>query len=110
MDETWTVTVNGQMVPVGVDGGFLVPNVSAADQFGPAGPGNGPPDCLSDDEMRLIAVQNLDGVTRWAYSAAIRLASGETYLIGDLTLTEEPPPGASRIGNNNTLRAQRFSR
>ncbi len=39
LDETWTVTVNGQSVQVNPDGSFTIPNVSAADQFGPGGPG-----------------------------------------------------------------------
>lgn len=92
LDDTWTVSVKGQNAPVESTGAFRVPNVSVADNFGPGGPGNGPPDFLSDDEVRLIATQSVGGTTRWAYSAPFRLTAGETYLVGDLTFTDEPPP------------------
>ncbi len=48
LDESWTLTVNGQTVVANPDGSFLIPNISAADSFGPAGPGSRP-DFLSDD-------------------------------------------------------------
>ncbi len=36
------VTIKGQTVTVDSDGTFIVPNISAADQFGAGGPGAAP--------------------------------------------------------------------
>src|SRR6266481_7683329 len=51
LDQSWTVAVNGQTVQVNSNGTFVIPNVSAADQFGLGGPGTAP-DFLSDDFVR----------------------------------------------------------
>lgn len=91
LDETWTVTVNGQTVQVNPDGSFTIPNISAADQFGTGGPGTSP-DFLSDDFLRAVAVSTAGGVTRWAFSEPFQIRSGETFIIGDLTFTDIPPP------------------
>ena len=48
LDETWTVTVNGQSVNVDPNGFFKIPNIPATDQFGAGGPGTAP-DFLSDE-------------------------------------------------------------
>ena len=61
LDETWTITVNGQTVQVNPDGSFRISNVSAADQFGPGGPGTRP-DFLSDDFIRAIATRTFNGL------------------------------------------------
>jgi hypothetical protein len=62
LDASWTVTVNGQTDSVSPDGSFLLANISAADFFGPAGPGS-PPDLLSDSFLRLVP-STLGGVTQ----------------------------------------------
>ncbi len=38
----WILLLNGQTVQPKANGGFLLPNVSAPDQFGPGGPGTAP--------------------------------------------------------------------
>ena len=91
LDETWTITVNGQTVQVNPDGSFRISNVSAADQFGPGGPGTRP-DFLSDDFIRAIATRTFNGVTQYAFSEPFQIKSGETFIIGDFTFTDFPPP------------------
>ncbi len=54
LDESWTLTVNGQTVQANPDGSFRIQNISAEDSFGPGGPGTRP-DFLSDDFLRLVA-------------------------------------------------------
>ena len=61
LDETWTVSVNGQTVQVNSDGSFRIPNIPAPDQFGVSGPGS-PPDFLSDDFLRVVGVSTAGGV------------------------------------------------
>jgi hypothetical protein len=73
LDATWTVTVNGQSVQVNADGSFLIPNVSAPDQFGAGGPGT-PRNFLSDDFVRLIGVGTKDGVTKYFFIDFLELA------------------------------------
>ena len=67
LDETWTVTVNGQRVQVNPDGTFFIPNIPAADLFGPDGPGT-IPDFLSDDFVRVIGSSTVNGMTRWVFN------------------------------------------
>ena len=91
LDETWTITVNGQTVQVNPDGSFRTPNISAADQFGLGGPGT-IPDFLSDDFLRAIAIRTFNGITQYAFSEPFQIENGETFIIGDLTITNFPPP------------------
>jgi hypothetical protein len=42
LDDSWTVTVNGQSVQVDSNGYYRIPNVSAADEFSTAGFGEPP--------------------------------------------------------------------
>ena len=91
LDETWTVTVNGQSVQANPDGTFVVPNVSAVDLFGAAGPGTAP-DFVSDDYLRVTAVSTVDGVTRYAFSEPFLIEQGKTLLVGPLIFTDTPPP------------------
>ncbi len=88
---SWTVTLNGQSVPVDEQGRFSLANISAADQFGPAGPGSAP-DFLSDEFLRVTAVGEVGGETWYGFSDPFRIAQGETFAIEDLILTSEPPP------------------
>ncbi len=91
LDSSWTVTVNGQSVQVNNDGSFVIPNVSAADQFGPGGPGTAP-DFVSDNTLRVIGVSTADGVTRYAYSDAFQFVAGQEFSVGQMTITDVPPP------------------
>ena len=91
LDETWTITVNGQTVQVRPYGSFRIPNISAADQFGLGGPGTRP-DFLSDDFLRAIAIRTFNGLTQYAFSEPFQIKNGKTFIIGDLTITNFPPP------------------
>ncbi len=87
----WTVSVNGQTVTVNPDGSFRLSNVSAADQFGPDGPGTRP-DFLSDEELELTGFGLVNGVPMYVISAPFRLRQGETFFITDLFFRDTPPP------------------
>ena len=96
LDETWTVTVNGQTVQVNPDGSFRIPNVSAPDQFGLGGPGTRP-DFLSDDFIRAIGTSTVNGVTRYAFSEPFQFRNRQTFIIGEMTITDNPPPLPTKI-------------
>ena len=51
LDETWTVTVNGQSVRVNPDSTFRLDNIPSPDMYGPEGPGSRP-DFVGDDFVR----------------------------------------------------------
>ncbi len=91
LDPSWTVTVNGQNVQVNPDGTFRIPNVSAADQFGPGGPGTRP-DFLSDDFLRLTGVSTAGGVTRYLFSQPFQIRQGQQFVVTGLTFTTSAPP------------------
>ncbi len=90
LDETWTVTVNGQSVQVNPDGSFVISNIPAPDQFGPGGPGTAP-DFLSDDVLRVFGVSTAGGVTRYAYSEPFQLEQDGSYSVQGITIVDEPP-------------------
>lgn len=105
LDDTWTVSINGQTARVRADGTFFIPNISAPDRFGPGGPGTAP-DFFSDNCLRVIGSSTVNGVTRWvtsepfvfqevcpggASTCSPRLRRPTTFLIGDLTISESPP-------------------
>ncbi|MDA7680622.1 hypothetical protein N8633_02425 [bacterium] len=102
LDETWSVSVAGQTVQVDPDGSFLIPNISAPDQFGAQGPGSRP-DFLSDNFVRLIGFNTRDGVTQYVYSPPFQLTSGETFVIEELILTFSPPPFPESIKAQATI-------
>lgn len=91
LDDTWTVTVGGQSVKVNSDGSFRVPNVTAADLFGPDGPGT-QPDFSSDVYVRLTGFRTYAGETRYVYGPPFRFRNGDVYRVSDLTFTDQPPP------------------
>lgn len=91
LDETWTLSVAGQTIQVNPDGSFIIPNISAPDEFGPDGPGTRP-DFLSDDFVRVTGYSTVDGVTRYVFSDPFRIRQGETYVIDELIFTLTPPP------------------
>lgn len=90
LDRAWTASVGGQSIQVNDDGSFTVSNISSPDSFGPTGPGS-PPDFLSDDAVRVIGTACIDGQTWWAFSEPFQIVNGETFLVGDLTITQTPP-------------------
>ena len=91
LDDSWTVTVNGQTVLVNSDGSFHLPNISAPDDFGVDGPGS-TRDFVGDDLVRLIAHSNKGGTNRYAYSEYFRIRQGETNIISAIFFTNMPPP------------------
>ncbi len=91
IDATWTFTVNGQTVQANADGSFRIPNVSAADSFGPDGPGSRP-DFLSDDFLRVVGRGIQGGLTRHAHSPRFQIRRGGAYSLEDITLTDTPLP------------------
>ncbi|HYO16889.1 MAG TPA: hypothetical protein VE685_27135 [Thermoanaerobaculia bacterium] len=91
LTQAWTVTVNGQSVPVNPDGTFEVSDISADDRFGADGPGSFP-DGLSDDFLRLVGISTEGDLTRYVYSEPFQIRQGQTFVVGGLTFTEAPPP------------------
>ncbi len=98
LDDTWTVSVNGQTVPVGANGKFIIPNIAAADNFGPGGQGTAP-DFKSDDYFCLTGVGLIDGQTRYVISERFQINQGQTFVFTDdlLTVTEFPVADAESI-------------
>lgn len=90
LDETWTVSVNGQTVQVDADGSFVISNVAAPDLFGIDGPGSAP-DFLSDNFLVLTGFSTATGTTRWVFSPLFQITQGESFSIGELTITDSPP-------------------
>ena len=86
LDETWTVYVNGQFVPVDSDGSFRITNITAAD--------DAPRDFISDEEFRAIGISTANGQTRFASSKPFRIRQGEPCYIGKMSITDTPPEGA----------------
>ncbi len=94
LDDRWTVTVNGQTVPVEPNGSFLISNVSAPDLFGLGGPGT-PVDFLSDDVYRLTGVRDTGSGTLYVYSpTAIRIKRNDVtpFPLGAFLVSPFPPP------------------
>jgi formylglycine-generating enzyme required for sulfatase activity len=95
-DELPVVSINGQRVTANPDGSFKVANFAAPDLFGAGGPGTAP-DFLSDDPLRVTAVFSRGCRTYYAWSEPFRIRQGETATVGDLTISEHPPPLPERI-------------
>lgn len=96
LDDSCTVTVNGQTVQVNADGSFVVPNVAAADLFGAGGPGT-PPDFLSDDFFRLTGVCTGGPSPVYVLSQCFRIQRGQSFQVGALTFLNSPIPGLTSI-------------
>ncbi|MEM7205866.1 MAG: Ig-like domain-containing protein [Planctomycetota bacterium] len=96
LDASWTVTVNGQTVPVDADGRFDVANIAAADSFGAGGPGSRP-DFISDDAFRVLGVRSGNGPTLYAFSEPFRIHNGETAVVPPMTITSTAPPVPQRL-------------
>lgn len=91
LNETWTVSIGSQVVPVAANGSFLIPNVQAPDQFGLGGPGTSP-DFIGDDFVRVVGCGFSDGQMMWAFSEPFIIRQGMTSHVGPLTFTPTPPP------------------
>ncbi|MBS0198028.1 MAG: hypothetical protein JSR77_14825 [Planctomycetes bacterium] len=105
LDGSWVVSVNGQTVRAYANGGFRIPNVAAPDQFGAGGPGSSP-DFLSDDYLRIIGSSTQSGRTRYLFSSPFRIRQRQTYTVGDLIITDTPPPFPQSLrltASNQTL-------
>jgi formylglycine-generating enzyme required for sulfatase activity len=96
LDEAFQLTAGGQTIQVEEDGSYRIPNIPAPDLFGPGGPGTAP-DFQSDDPVRVLGRATIAGKTWYAWSEPFRIRQGETAIIGDLTISEEPPPLPERI-------------
>lgn len=96
LDDSCTVTVNGQTVQVNADGTFVVPNVAAADLFGAGGPGT-PPDFLSDDFLRLTGVCTGGAAPLYVTSECFRIRRGQSFQVGSLTFSDDPPQTLTSI-------------
>jgi len=96
LDESCTVTVNGQTVQVNPNGTFVIPNVAAPDLFGPGGPGTAP-DFLSDDFLRLVGTCIGGGPPQYVYSECFRIRRGESFAVGELTFSGTPPQAVASI-------------
>ena len=90
LDDSWTLTINGQSVSVNPDGSFRINNISVPDQFGTGGSGSAP-DFIGDDFVRILGVSTRNGVTRYAYSSFFRVEQGKTHYVDELTFTNVAP-------------------
>ncbi len=91
LDDTWTVSVNGQSVQVNADGSFRLTNVPSPDEFGAGGQGT-PPDFIGDDFVRVTGTSTAEGKTRWLFSEPFRIEDGSSFTVQQLIITETPPP------------------
>ncbi|MBI3818035.1 MAG: carboxypeptidase regulatory-like domain-containing protein [Planctomycetes bacterium] len=91
LDESWTVSANGQNVLVDSIGTYRITNISASDQFGATGPGSSP-DFKSDNFVRVTGVSNKDGNMRYAFSQPFQIANGQDFNVSQLVFTNTPPP------------------
>ncbi len=96
LDESCTVTVNGQTVQVNHDGSFVVPNIAAPDLFGAGGPGTAP-DFLSDDFLRVIGTCMSGPQPLYVYGECFRIRRGESSLVGNLTFSSIPPQSLAAL-------------
>ena len=90
LDQSWTVSVGGQVVSPRIDGSFQINNILAPDLFGLGGPGTSP-DFFSDQYLRVVGTTNSGGVTRYAYSSPFQIRQGQAYTVGSLIFTDSPP-------------------
>jgi len=95
VDERWNVTVNGQTIRVDGDGSLRLPNIAAADVFGPTGPGS-PPDFMSDEWFQVVGTATIDGVTWYAYSEPFQITGDPfdgtpEYSVLTPPVTRRPP-------------------
>ena len=85
-----TLTINGQSTLVASALDVELSNVSAADLFGPAGPGSAP-DFLSDDAMRAVVVVSGPQPV-YVFTDPFQIESGQTYGMSRWTASSTAPP------------------
>ena len=83
LDETWTLTVNGQTVQANPDGSFKISNIAAPD--------SSPADFLSDDFLRVVGTRTVDGTTEYVVSPFFQIRQGEVFEIGELQFRGTTP-------------------
>ena len=103
LDETWTVTVNGESAQVAAAGSFTISNVSSSDRFGADGPGSAP-DGRGDDFLRLSGISTVGGITWYVVSDGFRLDDGEDLELTSLDLSARTPPLPTSIRLESTSR------
>jgi hypothetical protein len=83
LDETWTVTINGQSAQVYPDGSFKITNIPALDNDR---------DGFSDDMFRVTGTRATNDAAEYARSAGVfRIArNGETTIPGPIYITDFP--------------------
>ncbi|MFN0060520.1 MAG: hypothetical protein ACKVX7_18845 [Planctomycetota bacterium] len=91
LNSSWTVTVNGQSIPVSPSGKFVIPNIASADQFGVGGPGTAP-DFMSDNFLRLTGLGQISGQTMYLASTPFQLQQGQTKIFGAADFIISPFP------------------
>ena len=92
IDSTYMLKVGGQKVRA--EGpSFIIPNISAPDQFGEGGPGS-VADFVSDQFVRLVGISTAGTRPKYVHSAPFRIRQQQAYLITnlDLTFTDTPIP------------------
>ena len=97
IDSTYILRVGGQTVrPDG--GSFVIPNISAPDQFGEGGPGS-VADFVSDQFVRLVGISTAGTRPQYVHSAPFRIRQQQAYLITnlDLTFTDTPIPSPEAL-------------
>ena len=91
LDDSWTVSINGQSVQVARDGSFRISNIAVPDNFGSGGPGT-PRDFLGDDFVRLTGISTANGVTRYALSEPFQIDLNSPVTPDGIVIRETPPP------------------
>ncbi|MBL8879057.1 MAG: carboxypeptidase regulatory-like domain-containing protein [Phycisphaerales bacterium] len=92
----WIFSANGQNTSANANGSFQIRNIAAPDLFGANGPGSAP-DFLSDDWYRVTGMSTVGGVTRYAWSEYFQIRSRQTFVISELSISDEPPPSVVDI-------------
>jgi alpha-tubulin suppressor-like RCC1 family protein len=82
LNESWILSVNGQVVEANPDGSFLVPNISALDWSG---------DFVSEAWFRVVGVGQIEGVQRYVSSEFFTLRQGAIMRVTNLQFLADPP-------------------
>lgn len=90
LDSRYTLFANGQAFRVDDDGLFVIPNITAPDQFGTAGPGSRP-DFIADDVISVVGVANIDGQMKYATSGSFRVVNNGVAIVNSFSLSDTPP-------------------
>lgn len=96
LDDSWTMTVNGQSVQVNADGTWRISNVSAPDLYGPEGPGS-VADFISDDYVRIVGHSTKGSTNRYAFSEFFQIRQRAIIGVTNFTFTDVPPRKAESL-------------